>query len=186
MISFLLGLIALQSFKKEDELVDYHGKRVTNINADQYCLQPGVLSEYVLQVAGPPRSLIDASNEECSLRNWNVCLGRLANHATQKKNEANMKMVEVVLSSISERIIILKARRDIAPFEQLRFDYGDKLLKRCLTTAVKWILGILQNFNLVSFCGTFYQFSSQFTNYKSAFVFMILYFKPVLIYGQIY
>ena len=38
-----------------------------------------------------------------------------------------MKMVEVVLSSIGERIVILKARRDIAPFEQLRFDYGDKV-----------------------------------------------------------
>ena len=126
MISFLLGLIALRSFKKDDVLVDYHSKVVTNINADQYCLQPGVLSEYILQIAGPPRRLIDASNEEYPLHNWNVCLGRLPNHATQKKNEANMKMVEVVLSSIGERIVILKARRDIAPFEQLRFDYGDK------------------------------------------------------------
>ena len=61
-----------------------------------------------------------------------------------------------------------------------------KLLKRCLTTAVKFILGNLQNFNLVSFRGTFYQFSNQFTIYRSAFVFMILYFKPVLIYVQIY
>ena len=38
-----------------------------------------------------------------------------------------MEMVEVVLSSIGERIVILKARRDIAPFEQLGFDYGDKV-----------------------------------------------------------
>ena len=93
----------MQSFKKDDVLVDYHGKVVTYINADQYCLQPGVLSEYVLHIAGPPRRLIDASNEECPLHKWNVCLGRLANHATQKKNEANMKMVEVVLSSIGEK-----------------------------------------------------------------------------------
>ena len=127
MISFLLGLIALQLFKKDDVLVDYHGKVVININADYNWLQPGVLSEYVLQNAGPLRRLIDASNEECPLHNWNVCLGRLANHATQKKNEANMKMVEVVHSSIVERIVILKARRDIAPFEQLRFDCGDKV-----------------------------------------------------------
>ena len=126
-ISFLRGLIALQSFKKDDVLVDYHGKVVININADHNWLQPGVLSEYVLQNAGPPRRLIDASNEECRLHNWNVCLGRSANHATQKKNEANMKMVEVVLSSIGERIVILKARRDIVPFEQLRFDCGDKV-----------------------------------------------------------
>ena len=38
-----------------------------------------------------------------------------------------MKMVEVVLSSIGESIVILKVRRDIVPFEQLRFDYGDKV-----------------------------------------------------------
>ena len=37
-----------------------------------------------------------------------------------------MKRVEVVLSGIGERIVILKAMRDIVPFEQLRFDYGDK------------------------------------------------------------
>ena len=38
-----------------------------------------------------------------------------------------MKMVKVVLSSIGEKIVILKARRVIAPFEQLRFDYGEKI-----------------------------------------------------------
>ena len=107
--------------------MNYHGKVVTNINADHYCLQPGVLSQYVLQIAGPPRRLIDSSNEECPLHKWNVCLCRLANHATQRKKDANMKMVEVVLSSIGEKIVILKARRDIAPFEQQRFDYGDKV-----------------------------------------------------------
>ena len=114
-------MFALQSFKKDEVLVNYHG------NANQYCLQPGVLSEYVLQIAGPPRRLIDALNEECPLRKWNVCLDRLANHATQKKNEANMKMVENVHSSIGEKIFILKVMRDISPFEQLRFDYGDKV-----------------------------------------------------------
>ena len=117
----------MQFFKKDDVLVDYHAKVATNIKVDQYCLQPGVLSEYVLQIAGPPRRLIDASNLERRLQKWNTCLGRLANHANQKKNEANVKMVELVLSSIGERIVILKARRDIAPFEQLRFDYGDKV-----------------------------------------------------------
>ena len=126
-VIFLLGLIALQSFKKYDMLVGYHGKVVTDIKADQYCLQPGVLSEYLLQIAGPPRRLIDASNEGYPLNKWNVCLGRLANHATQRKNKVNMKIVEIVLSCIGERIVILKARGDIAPFEQLRFDYGDKV-----------------------------------------------------------
>ena len=90
MISSLLGLIALQPFKEDDVFVDYHGTIVTNINADQYCLQPGVLSAYVLQIARPPRRLIDASNEEYPLPKRNVCLARLAKHAIQKKSEENM------------------------------------------------------------------------------------------------
>ena len=126
----------MQSFKKDDVVVDYHGQVVTIINVDQYCLQPGVLSGYVLKIAGPPRRLIDTSNEECPLHKWNVCLGRLTNHATQKENEANMKMVKVAFFSIGKRIVIVKSRINIVPFEQLRFDYRDKLLKRCLTTAI--------------------------------------------------
>ena len=126
----------MQSFKKDDVLIDYHGKVVTNINADQYCLQPGVLSEYVLQIAVPPRRLIDASNEMCPFHKWNVYLGHLENLATQKKNEVNLKMVEVVLSSIGERILILKARRDIVPFEQLCFDYGDKVAQSLFANSI--------------------------------------------------
>ena len=38
-----------------------------------------------------------------------------------------MKMVDVVFSSIGERIVILKARRDMVPFKQLRFEYGNKV-----------------------------------------------------------
>ena len=86
----------------------HYGKVVTSIYADQYCLQLGVLSEYVFQNAGPPRRSIDASNEACPFYKWNACLGRLANHASQKKKEANMKIVEVVPSSIDEKIAILK------------------------------------------------------------------------------
>ena len=54
--------------------------------------------------------------------------GRLANHPPPPpRNEANMKMVEVELSCIGERLVILKARMDIAPFELLRLHYGDKV-----------------------------------------------------------
>ena len=83
--------------------MDYYGKVVTNIEADHYCLQPEVLCEYVMQIAGPPRRLIDALNEDCPFHKWNVCLGRSANYATQKKNDTNMKKVEVVLSKCKNR-----------------------------------------------------------------------------------
>ena len=115
-------MIALQSFKKDDVLVNYHGKVVTNINSGQYGLQKGVLSEYVLEIAGPTRQLIDASNEYCPLHKCNECLDRLAKHASQKIDEANMKMVEVVFSCIGKKLVILKATRDLVPFEQLHFD----------------------------------------------------------------
>ena len=77
-----------------------------------------------MEVAGPPKRLMDTSNEVYPVYKWNVCLGRLANLATQKKDEAKRKMTEVVLSGIGERIVILKARRDFVPFEQQRFDNG--------------------------------------------------------------
>ena len=80
-----------------------------------------------MKFAAPPRRLNDASNEDCPLHKWNVYLIRLANHAKQKKNEAKLKMVEVLISSIGKRIVIPKASRDIVPFEQLRSDYGYKV-----------------------------------------------------------
>ena len=86
------------------------------------------IRNYVIQLfSSTPRRLIEASSEDCLLHKWNVCLDQLANHATQKKNEANLKKVEVVLSCLGGRIVLLKARRYILTFEQLRFDCGDKV-----------------------------------------------------------
>ena len=72
-----------------------------------------------------------------------------------------MKMIEVVLSSLSEKIVILQAMRDIVTFE------------RCLTTVVKRILVFLQNFKLVS--GTVHHFSNQFRIYNSLHLFSLFY-----------
>ena len=51
-----------------------------------------------------------------------------------------MKMVEVVFASIDEKIVILKARRKIVLSSNCALTMETKLLKRCLTTSVKWIL----------------------------------------------
>ena len=80
---------------------------------------------------------MDTSNEDCPVYKWNVCRGRLANLATQKKDEAKMKIAEVVLSGIGERIVILKARRDFVPSSNCVLTMVTRSLKRCLTTAVK-------------------------------------------------
>ena len=67
-------------------------------------------------------------------------MGRLANHATQRKNnadnrEANMKSTSILLDYTDPpvRIAVMKARRQIEPFEQLRFDYGDKTAQELFT-----------------------------------------------------
>ena len=43
----------MQLFKKDDILVGYHGKVVTNIHHTQYCLQLGITCEHVLQIGVP-------------------------------------------------------------------------------------------------------------------------------------
>ena len=84
-----------------------------------------------------------------------------------------MKMVEVVLSCISERLVTLKARRDIVPFEQLRFDYGDKIAQALFDDSSSKNFGFSLTFKLV--LGTFYQFSNQFRIYNNShFLFTVL------------
>ena len=52
--------------------------------------------------------------------------GSISEPRHQEEKGGQYEDGKVVLSSIGERIVILKARRDIEPFEQLRFDYGEK------------------------------------------------------------
>ena len=66
------------------------------------------------------------------------------------------------------------------------FTMETQLLKRCLTTAVNGFWLFYKTLNSFRSCLFSYLFSNQFTIYKSTFVLMILYFKPVLIYVQIY
>ena len=67
--------------------------------------------------------MIDTSTEDWQIYKKTNFPSRLVSHTVQKKNVANMKLVELVLSSRVEKLIILKAIRDIIlPFNQLRFD----------------------------------------------------------------
>jgi hypothetical protein len=54
-------------------------------------------------------------------------MGRLANHAV---TESNMKSTDVILFGDNDsRIVVLRAKRNIKPFEQLRFDYEDSIAR---------------------------------------------------------
>ena len=129
--------MSTQQFQKDDIIVDYHGKYPTTTRVEEYLAEDGVSSEYVLVVAGPPKRIIDATNEVCEEHTSNRCLGRLANHVTQKTNnvEANMMSTEVTIYANEPpiRVAVFKARRVIQPFEHLRYDYGDKIAQEMLT-----------------------------------------------------
>lgn len=127
------GVISTQAIKMDDIIMDYHGIEYTGSSGKQHINSlmesDDKAMDYLLEIIGPPYRVIDASSEICNLHPDNRCMGRLANHVTIKQNgeETNMKVTEIYLSAIKpqERVVVFKARRDILPFEQLRFDYGD-------------------------------------------------------------
>ena len=73
----------------------------------------------------------------------------MANHATQKRNVTKIKMIEVVLSCISERIVVLKSRRDNVHFEQMRFADGNKIVQDCLVNSGLTLLNSFSYLNTV-------------------------------------
>ena len=114
--------------------MDYHGVAVTDKTYQDLIRNCSVPTEFVLEIGAPVKRFIDASSEVCVEHPTNRCLGRLANHSTlnSKKNlDANMKIIEVVLNAFDppKRLAVFKARRNIEPFEQLRYDYGDKVAR---------------------------------------------------------
>ena len=93
-----------------------------------------------MDVAGLPKRIIHASSEICVDHPQNLYMGCLANHATQRRNdadnrEANMKSTSILLDRTEPpmRVAVMKARRQIEPFEQLRFDYGDRTAQELFT-----------------------------------------------------
>jgi hypothetical protein len=121
------GLMALQDFKKNDVIVDYHGKETKNCTWEEYEKRPNVNPEYCLQVKGPHRRIIDATNVQCGGHNGAQCLGRLVNHAPSNSGPCNAKAVDFrrTIEGNLLSYVILVARRDIKMFEQIRFDYND-------------------------------------------------------------
>lgn len=120
------AIVSTQKIKKDDVIVDYHGLVVEGASVAEYVERPDVKSEYCLEVAQNPRRIIDASSDSCEQHEGMRCPGRLVNHANKKI--ANMQMHDVQLDHLpaNPRVVVFVARVDIEPFNQLRFDYGDK------------------------------------------------------------
>ena len=117
------GVITTDFIDKDQILADYHGKVVNGITANDYMADHPECSEYLFQIS--LKHLIDASNELCPVVDHmkNRCMARLINHKSPK--HTNVKPVILNLSS-SKSVLLMVAKHDIPPFEELRYDYGDQ------------------------------------------------------------
>ena len=64
-IKFGRGIVSLGKLEKDTIIVDYHGKVNTGQKFEKYVQQAEVTSEFVMEVAGPPKRNIDSSSEIC-------------------------------------------------------------------------------------------------------------------------
>ena len=85
-------------------------------------------NEFCFELPGPPKKIVDAGAEDCPLHPRTRCPGRLMNHA---EKGANLKPKDIKLRLLDpqQRVLVFVARRQIEPFEELLFNYGD--YKKC-------------------------------------------------------
>ena len=134
------GVIALRRFLKNEIVVDYHGIETEGQTMESYCgVDPANrYSEYIIEVRQGTQRLVDASIDPCAIHLGHRCLGRLLNYAPEYEkgkfnHKCNLQLTEVVcnkLSNSNQRIVVLKARRNIEPLEQLLWDYKDELARK--------------------------------------------------------
>ena len=135
-----------KAFLKNDVLFDYHGlESQPNESVERYCsLDPiNRKPEYIIDVKQGKQPVIDASIDPCSIHKGHRCLARLANHAPEFLDgryniNCNMQLTEIACNQLAsakscQRIVVLKARRNIDPLEQLLWDYKDGEARRQLT-----------------------------------------------------
>ena len=67
------GFVSVGKLEKDTIFVDNHGKVITGQKFEEYVQQPDVTSEFVMEVAGPPKRLIDASSAICVDHPTNLC-----------------------------------------------------------------------------------------------------------------
>ena len=95
---------------------------------DKYCdKNPDARWQPCIEMAGPPRMIIDAGEESCNAHPQHRCAGRLINHS----ETANVTPKDTILNKLETpvRVVLFKANRPIRPLEQLFFDHHDKSCK---------------------------------------------------------
>jgi len=125
-------LVSTQKFKKDDVIVDYHGRVVEGVKFEDYIAQtPSANENFCMEIKHRPSYIIDATSEHCVKHPGHRCLGRFANHADSRRGVANIASTDVILDLIpgNPRVVVFRALRDIQPFTQLRFDYVDPVAR---------------------------------------------------------
>jgi len=120
------GILATRCFLQNEIIVDYHARLISKDEMTD--IADDDRSSYLF--CDYPNGLFwDGSCEFCFCHPQSRLLGRLANYAEKSSRECNAKPQLFEFKPAKSpvfRTIILVATRDIAPLEELRFDYGDK------------------------------------------------------------
>ena len=102
-----LGLFATESIKKRCLVVEYSGRRIPTVRAQE--IERRRANKYLFEING--RWTIDGS----SRRN----LGRYVNHACEPNTEAELLRGRMMIRAIA----------DIAPGDEITYDYGEEYLE---------------------------------------------------------
>jgi hypothetical protein len=125
------GVTAMTKFLANDLIADYHGDQITPEASDELMREPNDdvrTSDYLMKM--PCGIHIDAHLEHCGCHSKIRTYGRLFNwsDARDKAKTANMKTHFYTFHGINggtQQGLLFVANRDIAPLEELRYDYGD-------------------------------------------------------------
>lgn len=123
------GVVSTQHISKDDIVADYCGVEISGKTGEEYFKETG-RKEYVFTISR--KKHIDATDDHCEMHEGFQCLGRLLNHKTMVGDPARTVNITPRVISFNasspfgeKEKLFFVASRDIEPFEQLRYDYGD-------------------------------------------------------------
>ena len=118
------GIIVAVPFQKNEVLLDYHGRYISQAEHDQIWETDDETDRRSDYLYSTPCGSIDSSDEECICHPSTRLLGRLINHASQESPACNVTPRS--FRHKGRHFVLFVAGRNIAALEELRFDYDRK------------------------------------------------------------